>query len=208
MKLWIKICGLTSDEAVAAAVAAGVDALGFVFHAPSPRNLTPAAAATLARGLPRHVVKVAVTLQPSQALIDALIAGFGPDLLQADAADLTRLHLPAGLGVLPVLRSGAPLPARLPPRCLYESARSGSGLAADWAAARALAGRTELVLAGGLSAANVAAAIRAVRPFGVDVSSGVEHLPGAKDPAKITEFVAAARAAAGTEQGGGRGVRT
>ena len=73
---------------------------------------------------------------------------------------------------------------------------SGSGQTADWSRARGLAAGTELVLAGGLSAANVATAIRAVRPFGVDVSSGVESAPGLKCPLKILEFVATARAAA------------
>jgi phosphoribosylanthranilate isomerase len=97
---------------------------------------------------------------------------------------------------LPVLRTGRPVPACLPGRCLYESADSGRGTTADWQAAADLARRTELVLAGGLSAANVAAAIAAVRPFGVDVSSGVESAPGRKDAGKIREFIAAARAAA------------
>ena len=196
MSTWIKICGLTSAEAVAAALAAGVDALGFVFHAPSPRHLTPAAAALLARAVPEGVLRVAVTRGPSQADVDAILAGFAADALQADAADLERLRLPAGLARLPVLRSGEALAAPLPRRCLYESADSGRGMTADWGAARALAARTELVLAGGLTAANVAAAIAAVRPFGVDVSSGVESVPGRKDAARIHDFVAAARAAA------------
>jgi phosphoribosylanthranilate isomerase len=196
MKLWIKICGLTAPEAVAAALECHVDALGFVFHAPSPRNLTPAAAAALAREVPRNVARVAVTLHPSQALLEAIVAGFAPDLLQTDADDLARLKLPAGLAVLPVLRAGTPRSAALPERCLYESDHSGAGVLADWSAARALAARTELVLAGGLDPGNVAAAIRAVRPFGVDVSSGVERVPGLKDPARIVEFVAAARSLA------------
>jgi phosphoribosylanthranilate isomerase len=196
MKLWIKICGLTAPDAVAAALECHVDALGFVFHAPSPRNLSPAAAAALARDVPRSVARVAVTLHPSQAQLEAIVEGFAPDLLQTDAGDLARLKLPVGLAVLPVLRVGTRISAALPDRCLYEGENSGAGLLADWSAARALAARTELVLAGGLDPGNVAAAIRAVRPFGVDVSSGVERLPGLKDPARIVEFVAAARAAA------------
>lgn len=194
--IWIKICGLTSPEAVAAALEAGVDAVGFVFHPSSPRHLTPAAAALLARAVPAGVLRVAVTRAPSQAEVEAILAGFAPDALQADAADLDRLRLPAGLARLPVLRSGAVLPAPLPRRCLFESADSGRGVTADWGAARALAAGTELVLAGGLTAANVAGAIAAVRPFGVDVSSGVETAPGRKDAARIHDFVAAARAAA------------
>jgi phosphoribosylanthranilate isomerase len=195
MMPWIKICGLTSADAVAVAVECGVDALGFVFHAPSPRNLEPAAARALARGVPRRVARIAVTLHPSQQLLDSIAADFRPDLLQTDVGDLPALRLPPGLGALPVLRAGQRLPASLPARCLYESGTSGSGAKADWQEARALAARTELVLAGGLDAGNVAAAIRAVQPFGVDVSSGVESVPGTKDLQKIREFVAAARAA-------------
>jgi phosphoribosylanthranilate isomerase len=78
---------------------------------------------------------------------------------------------------------------------LYEGARSGTGTAADWDQAARLARTTELILAGGLNARNVAIAIRAVRPFGVDVSSGVESAPGHKSPEKIADFVEAARAA-------------
>jgi phosphoribosylanthranilate isomerase len=192
---WIKICGLTSAEAVAVAVDCGVDALGFVFYAASPRNLAPAAAATLARGVPSAIARVAVTLHPTQALLDAIAAGFAPDLLQIDAADVAALQVPPGIALLPVLRSGAPAPSAMPARCLYESAASGAGLTADWDAARALARRTEIVLAGGLDPGNVAEAIRRVQPFGVDVSSGVERLPGVKDPGRIRAFVAAARAA-------------
>jgi len=196
MRLWVKICGLTSPDAVAAAVAAGADAVGFVFHAASPRHVTPAGAAALARAVPPGVVRVAVTRHPAQAEVDAIVADFRPDVLQSDAADFASLALPAGIGRLPVLRTGTALPAKLPERCLYESADSGRGTAADWQAAAALARRTALVLAGGLSSANVAAAIAAVRPFGVDVSSGVESAPGRKDARKIRDFIAAARAAA------------
>lgn len=191
---WVKVCGLTSADAVAAALDCGVDALGFVFHAPSPRNLPPEQAATLARDVPRGVLRIAVTLHPTQALVDEIAAVFRPDVLQTDAADLGTLRLPAGLATLPVVRSGCTPPLQLPARLLYEGPRSGAGTVADWEAAQALARRTELILAGGLDATNVAAAIAAVRPFGVDVSSGVESAPGRKDPRRIREFVAAARA--------------
>ncbi|HXQ63380.1 MAG TPA: phosphoribosylanthranilate isomerase [Steroidobacteraceae bacterium] len=196
MSVWIKICGLTSHAAVRAALEAGVDAVGFVFYAPSPRNVTPSQAASLARAVPAGVLKVAVAQHPPQALVDAIAAEFAPDLLQTDCADLASLSLPPGLAVLPVLRSGQRLPARLPARCLYESATSGAGREADWPAACELAGRTELILGGGLRPENVAAAIAAVQPFGVDVSSGVESAPGIKDAARIQAFVAAARGTA------------
>jgi phosphoribosylanthranilate isomerase len=93
-----------------------------------------------------------------------------------------------------VYRGSAELPPRLPPRLLFEGAVSGSGTTADWDAAAKLAARTQLILAGGLDPGNVGAAIRHVRPWGVDVSSGVERRRGEKDAQKIKEFVARARA--------------
>ena len=194
--VWIKVCGLTTEAAVAAAREAGVDAVGCVFHAGSPRNLSPGRAAALLADLPRGIARVAVTRDPSQALIDQILGDFRPDVLQSDAADLARLSLPTTLAVLPVLRSGQAPPAALPRRCLYESAESGAGSLADWSLACEYALASELVLAGGLTPLNVAAAISLVQPFGVDVSSGVESSPGVKDVAMIHSFVAAARAAA------------
>lgn len=194
--MWIKICGMTSAEAVAAALEAQVDAIGFVF-AESVRRLTPARAAELARPARARVRCVAVTRHPTQSTVDEILAMFAPDILQTDLADFARLELPAALERLPVVRSADGVRKPLPGRVLFEGPRSGSGRVSDWSAARDLARRTELVLAGGLNAGNVAAAIAAVQPFGVDVSSGVELEPAVKSPARIAEFVRAARAAAG-----------
>jgi len=192
--MWIKICGMTTPDAIATALEAGVDALGFVF-APSPRQLTPEAAAQLSRPARGRVRCVAVTRHPQQASLDEVLRVFRPDVLQTDAADFAALTLPATLERLPVVRAGAILPAPLPARLLFEGPESGTGKPSDWGAARRLAHRTGLVLAGGLDADNVAAAIAAVQPFGVDVSSGVEARPGIKSPLKIIQFAAAARAA-------------
>ncbi len=191
---WIKICGLTSAAAVAAALEVRADAIGFVF-APSPRRVDPRTAARLAAPARGRLELVAVTRAPTQELIDAVLAELAPDALQADFADLAQLTLPRGLALLPVLRARAPLPEALPARTLVEGARSGSGEPWDWAAARGLAHRTQLVLAGGLGIASVARAIATVRPYGVDVSSGVEEAPGIKSAVKIQAFAAAARAA-------------
>jgi phosphoribosylanthranilate isomerase len=196
MPLWIKICGLRTTAAIEVAVAAGADALGFVFHDASPRNLPLATARELQRAVPPGVERVAVFLHPSQALVDAVLDAIAPDWLQTDAGDLPGLHLPQQLRVLPVLRDGAAESALLPDRVLFESARSGAGERADWKAASDLARQTQLVLAGGLHAANVAEAIATVRPFGVDVSSGVERERGVKDATLIRQFIRAARAAA------------
>jgi phosphoribosylanthranilate isomerase len=192
--MWIKICGLTTPGPLHTALEAGVDALGFVF-APSVRRLDPAAAATLARPARGRVLCVAVTRHPTQAEVDAILERFAPDALQTDHEDFGALRLPAGLVRLPVVRVGGALPEPLPARLLFEGPRSGAGQPADWAQAAALAARCELVLAGGLRADNVAAAVAAVRPFGVDVSSGVEERPGVKSSARIAAFAQAAAAA-------------
>ena len=193
--MWIKICGMTTAAAVEAALEARVDAIGFVF-ARSVRELAPESAAALARPARGRVRCVAVTHHPSQAAIDEIVRVFVPDLLQSDAEDLAQLRLPAALETLAVVRAGGALPAPLPGRILFEGPSSGTGAVSDWSAAGALARRTQLVLAGGLNALNVADALAQVRPFGVDISSGVEERPGVKSPEKVRRFVAAAKAAA------------
>jgi phosphoribosylanthranilate isomerase len=196
VKLLIKICGLTTPAAVDVAIAAGADALGFVFYGPSPRNLTPQRAAVLAARVPKRVRRVAVTLHPTQALVDAVLGAFMPDVWQTDAVEFATLTRPARIERWPVLRADQPLPADVPARFLFEGAKSGAGERSDWTAAAALARRGELVLGGGLDPGNVAAAVAAVRPYGVDVSSGVESASGVKDAGKIEAFVTAARSAA------------
>jgi len=186
--MWIKICGMTTPEAVAAALEARVAAIGFVFTA-SPRQVTPAFAAELARPARARVECVAVTRHPAPELIAEILQVFRPDTLQTDFQDLRPLTLPSGLRVLPVVRAGGALPEPLPVRLLC------AGQPCEWPAAQALARGRELVLAGGLSAGNVAEAIDSVRPFGIDVSSGVEERPGVKSRTKILQFVEAARAA-------------
>ena len=196
MSGWIKICGMTSAEGIDAAVGAGVDAIGFVF-APSVRRVAPERAAELSLAVRRQVTCVAVTQHPEQSLVDEIVNELRPDLLQTDLADFAALHLPQRLARLPVVRDSTPTLSDYPARLLFESAHSGTGAVSDWSRAAELARRTRLILAGGLHAGNVAEAIRAVRPFGVDTSSGVESSPGVKCANKIAEFVQAARAAFG-----------
>ncbi len=194
--MWIKVCGMTGSEAVAAALEAGADAIGFVF-APSVRQLQPGRAARLAEPARGKLRLVAVTQHPGPVLWSDVAAEFRPDMLQTDQHDFANLPQPLGCEALPVLRGDQPLPDTVPGVVLYEGARSGTGQVADWSTAARWARRTRLVLAGGLHAGNVADAIAAVRPWGVDVSSGVEDSPGVKSPRKIFEFVRAARAAFG-----------
>ena len=200
-RMWIKICGMTTADAVAAAVACGVDAIGFVF-APSPRQVTPGQAARLAALAPPGILRVAVTQHPLQMKVDEICRILKPDFFQTDVEDLRELKIPPEVKVLPVVRFGRTTPHPLPGRMLFEGPFSGIGEMADWGRAAELARQTEVILAGGLTPLNVAQAIHAVRPFGVDVSSGIETAPGVKDPAKIHEFVRAARAAAAQPEHG------
>jgi phosphoribosylanthranilate isomerase len=193
--MFIKICGITSADAVSAAAAVKVDAIGFVF-APSPRQVTPGQAAQLAALAPPGMLRIAVAQHPLQMKVDEICRVLKPDYFQTDVEDLRELRIPAHIKVLPVLRFGRKTPSPLPGRVVFEGPTSGIGELADWGRAAELARQTELILAGGLNAQNVTEAVQVVRPYGVDVSSGVEHDHGVKDPEKIYEFVRAARAAA------------
>jgi len=193
--MFIKICGITSADAVSAAATAQVDAIGFVF-APSPRQVTPGQAAQLAALAPPGILRIAVAQHPLQMKVDEICRVLKPDYFQTDVEDLRELRIPAHIKVLPVLRFGRKTPSPLPRRIVFEGPTSGIGELADWGRAAELSRQTELILAGGLTAENVAEAVQVVRPYGVDVSSGVELDHGVKDPGKIYEFVRAARAAA------------
>lgn len=195
---FVKICGMTDARAVDAALAAGADAIGFVF-ADSVRRVTPQQAAELARPARGRVRCVAVTQHPARDLLQLIFETFRPDVLQTDREDLADIELPPGVAGWPVLRGAQPDTSAVAPgpgqRVLFEGRRSGSGEVADWNAARILSDHCELILAGGLAPANVERAIASVRPFGVDVSSGVEQAPGHKSPALIGDFVSRARLA-------------
>ena len=199
--MFVKICGLRSREHVDAAIDAGADAVGFVF-AKSVRRIEPAAADELARAVPKDVRKVAVMLHPSNDDWQQVLADFEPDALQTDVEDFDTLDVPASIERWPVFRetnkvadpfiSGLKGSATL---FLYEGAKSGQGETVDWAQAATVARQGKMILAGGLGPDNVAAAIRVARPWGVDVSSGVETAPGQKDSQLIRKFISAARAA-------------
>lgn len=196
----MKICGLRTREQVDAAVAAGADAVGFVF-AESVRRIDPVAAAAITRSVPGTVKRVAVMLHPTDAEWQHVLAGFDPDVLQTDAGDFDDLDVPASIARWPVIRENKKVadPFLLTKKgsatFLYEGAKSGQGETVDWSRAATIARQGNMILAGGLRPDNVAAAVQAVRPWGVDVSSGVESAPGQKDPRLIQQFISAARAA-------------
>ena len=202
MTTLIKICGLSDAATVDAAIEAGADAVGFVF-ANSPRRVTAEHALKIAARVPAHIRKVAVMLNPTIAEWQEVKSVFQPEILQTNIADFDRLEVPDDIGRWPVLREGeTPANDAWPDLFVYEGRMSGKGETVDWQLAAQHAGRGKMVLAGGLDSSNVAAAIRAVAPFGVDVSSGVESAPGKKDAGKIRTFIQTVRAAGSTDEEG------
>lgn len=199
MRVRVKICGITTPEAAHAAVAAGADAVGFVL-AESPRRVSFELAAALCAALPAFVARVAVLRHPTPASVAEAVHRVRPTLVQAEPVAGVEQTLAGGVGLLPVFHDSDDLVARVdaaaPSVLLLEGpGRGGRGVVPDWGRAAAVATRTRLVLAGGLTPDNVAEAIRRVRPFAVDVSSGVEGAPGVKDPERIRSFVDAVRRA-------------
>ncbi len=205
MRIRVKICGIIDPAAAVAASDMGADAVGFVFYPPSPRNLEPDAAADLARHLSPLVTRVAVFRSPESSEIIDVASRFHPHVIQVEpTADVVEA-IPDRVSLLPVFHDGPDVenemaafasPSGAAPTIVLEAAGTGGrGLAPDWDRAAKIAKSTNLVLAGGLSPDNVAEAIRIVRPWAVDVSSGVESSPGIKDPKLIAAFVAAVREA-------------
>lgn len=195
MKSWVKICGLRDVSMIEVALDAGADAIGLVF-AESPRAVGLEQARVLAAAVRGQADLVAVMRHPEPDLVDLVLEEIRPTWLQTDAVDFESLSLPRHSLALPVYRDSDSIDAAMATSVLlYEGANSGAGETADWARAERLAQSRQLVLAGGLSPGNVTEAIQAVRPAGVDVSSGVERERGIKDPQAIQAFVAAARAA-------------
>lgn len=191
MSLFIKICGLRDQYSVGVAVEAGANAVGFVFTE-SVRQVSPARAKRAAADTDAR--RVAVMRHPSNELCQQVITEFEPDVIQTDAEDFATLDIPAHIECWPVFREGAEM-ITTSGIYLYEGAQSGSGETVDWSRAAGVANRGKMILAGGLAEDNVREAIQTVRPWGVDVSSGVESLPGYKDHDLIIRFISAVRAA-------------
>ncbi len=194
----IKVCGLTTPDMVSTCVDAGVDAVGVVLS-PSRRRVTPEHAAELIRELPGYVAGVAVYRHPDAALVSQALDALPPWILhQSDASDFDGTLAAVALDRrVPVVRLGASFEgdiARHERRMvLIEGQDSGSGQAAPWHEAGPWIPRCRVIIAGGLTIENVAGVVRSLRPFAVDVSSGVEREPGIKDAGMVREFVAAVR---------------
>lgn len=193
MSLFIKICGLRDAADVTVAVDAGADAVGFVFTE-SVRQVSPARAKLAVAAITGDIRRVAVMRHPSNALCQQVIEEFSPDVVQTDAEDFATLDIPGHIECWPVVREGD---AAITSSgvYLYEGPESGSGETVDWRRAAEVARAGRMLLAGGLAEDNVREAIQTVRPWGVDVSSGVESLPGYKDHDLIRRFIHSVRAA-------------
>jgi phosphoribosylanthranilate isomerase len=193
MSVFVKVCGLRKVEHVLAAVEAGADAVGFVF-AKSVRRISAADAAVISANVPAHIRRVAVMMHPANDEWRDVLQVFSPNVLQTDADDFASLDIPASVERWPVYREGG-VSSSIDGTYVYEGQKSGQGKSVDWSIASKIAGDGRMILAGGLAAENVAAAIATVRPYGVDVSSGVESAPGQKNRQLIEEFITAVRAA-------------
>jgi phosphoribosylanthranilate isomerase len=201
----IKFCGMTRAADIELAAALGVDALGLIFAPRSPRRLELAQARALRSAIPPFVAAVALLMDADPAQIATLLQTLRPALLQFHGSELPqdcgRFGVPYLKAVPMAIPEGAAVyAARYPDAAgfVFDSHAAGepggSGRAFDWSALPANLARP-LVLAGGLTPDNVFDAVRAVRPWAVDVSSGIEAAPGIKDPDAMRRFVAAVRRA-------------
>lgn len=208
----VKVCGLTREQDAALAWELGAAALGFVFHSPSPRGLTVRRAAQLTRALPQEAFCVGVFVDVVPEEVNAVCAEAGLSAAQLHGGETPEACAAVTVPVIKALRAeelADPgrvdayrvavflLDAHVPGRT------GGTGHLADWDAARRLARKVPLVLAGGLNPANAREAWESVKPAALDLGSGVESAPGIKDPKKIRALFAAL-AGASSEVTGGR----
>jgi phosphoribosylanthranilate isomerase len=212
MSVAAKICGLSSEDTIAVAVEGGAAYLGFVFYPPSPRAVSPARAAALCAEVPTSVRRVGLFVDADDATIGMTLDAAALDILQFHGRESPErvAEVKARFGrpvmkAIPIAAAADVTAASLyedcadfllfdakPPR-RDDALPGGNGLAFDWRLIAGRAWRLPWMLSGGLTAAQLAEAVRISGASAVDVSSGVERRPGDKDPAKIREFLAATR---------------
>jgi phosphoribosylanthranilate isomerase len=208
--MWVKICGITNEEDALLAVALGADALGFVFAPGSPRQVTPEKVAEILHRLPPGVITVGVFRDETKERVVERVNTLGLGGAQVHGREpmsdvrWIRKRVPfviqafaAGDPALTAVGNG---PVDI---VLVDAHEPGSGSAFDWALADAVPPGVRLLLAGGLNGENVAQAVRRVRPWGVDVCTGVETTPGSgrKDARKLRRFIEDARSGTSTHAG-------
>lgn len=213
MSLDVKICGLKTDDALAAALAGGASHVGFIFFPKSPRNIAPEEAGRLREAARGRAKAVAVTVDADDAALDEIVKAMSPDMLQLhgeeapervaevkaryglpvmkvfsvrEAADLEKIPAYRGVADRFLLDAKAPAGSELP---------GGNGIPFDWRLLAGLEAGVDYMLSGGLNTANIGEALRLANPPGIDISSGVERAPGVKDVALIEGFFRAVKAA-------------
>lgn len=199
----VKICGITSASDALAAAGAGADALGFVF-APSPRRVTPEHARSIIRELPDSVLTVGVFVNEDPERTLEIKTHCGLDMLQLHGDESEEMARALGNGIIKALRvrddeppSGAEFPDTMLLLDTYrQGVYGGAGETFRWDTAVKIARTRPIILAGGLDPDNITQAVTTVRPFGVDVSTGVEYEPGRKDHDRVARFVTRAKNAA------------
>ncbi len=213
MPVLVKICGLSTPDALEVAITAGADMVGFVFFEPSPRHLGLEEARPLGERVRGRARKVALTVDATDDMLARIVKSLAPDVLQLHGRETpdrvvavrTRFGLPV-IKALPIARREDLTPIRIydkivdrilfDARAPREATRPGGlGQPFDWHLLEHLDQNLSFMLSGGLDAANVAEALAITRAPAVDVSSGVERAPGVKDPDKIRAFIRAVRAA-------------
>lgn len=200
----VKVCGITNIEDAAAAVECGADALGFIFHAPSPRYVSPEEVKAVIDRLPADVCKVGVFVNRDRQLINALVSDCGLDMVQLHGDERPEFcaQFPSGIVIKAIYPESGEDLAMLQSykvRAFLMDTRKGglyggTGRACDWDLAAAIARQYPLILAGGLGPDNLEEAIRKVAPLAVDLNSGIESAPGKKDHAKMKKAVEKAKA--------------
>ncbi|MDN5928343.1 MAG: phosphoribosylanthranilate isomerase [Hyphomicrobiales bacterium] len=209
----IKICGLKTEEALAAALAGGASHVGFIFFPKSPRHVEPVEAGHLRKLTAGKAQAVAVTVDADDAMLDGIVSTVAPDVLQLhgseSAARVRELKARYGLPVMKALsvREKADLDhvadyAGVADRLLFDAKPpkgaelpGGNGTAFDWRLLEGIDPAIPYMLSGGLNAANIAEALAIARPSGIDISSGIESAPGVKDVRLIEAFFRAVAAA-------------
>ena len=214
-QLFVKICGMTRPQDAELAASLGASALGFIFWPGSPRSVTAAAAKAITASVPSNVLKVGVFVDQAAGDVARIMDEAGLDVAQLhghENAEYCR-HLMASLNR--AAANGGALPASASRRSIFKAVapengsvniddvdseiillidahdpqrHGGTGKTVNWDSARQIAATRKTILAGGLTAANIKLAVRTVRPYGVDVSSGVESAPGIKDPGRLRSF--------------------
>ena len=191
MKTLIKICGIKRLDDLECAIQNGADLIGFVFVKSSPRYIEPSSVTNLLQSVPKKIKTVAVMQHATQNSLDSILDSFKPTYIQTDANDFLSLDLPSNIKKIRVYREQEDFDLSSiddESLALLEGPISGSGQMVNKEFLKKACKRKRLLIAGGLSPENIHSILKEVKPYGVDVSSGVESIRGNKSKEKIIQF--------------------